>query len=697
MGRSVLNDWKSCLNLPQPPDDTDIFHPNVLSVNSTHPTNWPGGLHSDAEKGVYSRSHIPLSGYQKEKPSIITSANTFAHIPSKGQNLNVIHPFIVRLQNQLIGNTYFEISVKYILHHDADSQILARSPEPCISKAPTDSRASSRASEMCANGTDEGAVSTSILMETKDHSDNRGRSLTNDGPNARTSLGEPVNFSLHFVTSFQHRLYFCLGRFASRGTSSSNRPTFIPEQCSMFTIPVSPVLAVGRGVVVDNAAPFLGTYRFDEASTPNEDGPRGERERQGKQTSRPTLRVLNALEMESSAPTATSPDQPLTPKPHVGCKILAVDTQPCRSREQKCSGSPSSPTNTPFAPAGPRGHTERQERSQDIEMGKEGGNKETVVKERDAADPSATGKLGEYAPHSEESALQPAVAFLYSNTQFSKTTIKGVELYFPTHSLANKPRSDTGEITNMTVPTVWFTSVPGCLIGAEPRLTSHLRHHLQHSSSPPPSCIDSTNIFVTHATPSFRRRKNPSSLTAAWFCCARIFGRRSSCGRPIHSLQMYIGLYASQPRQLTPVRIDTSELANTRTYIRPTNNGQRRQSRLRYRQTAQTTPKFQRCACQCWMRNSKQVQIPCQWAMFVGFDNRREKDNGNNGPTLRDYETPHKGANSVKNKIRWPVSAALCKPNNGFPELWNGMMEGTHKLLIPGSEDNVGLFLNSWF
>ncbi|KAK1485284.1 hypothetical protein CABS01_13579 [Colletotrichum abscissum] len=92
--------------------------------------------------------------------------------------------------------------------------------------------------------------------------------------------------------------------------------------------------------------------------------------------------------MESSAPTATSPDQPLTPKPHVGCKILAVDTQPCRSREQTCSGSPSSPTNTPFAPAGPRGHTERQERSQDIEMGKEGGNKETVVKERDAADPS---------------------------------------------------------------------------------------------------------------------------------------------------------------------------------------------------------------------------------------------------------------------------------------------------------------------
>ncbi|KAK1462598.1 hypothetical protein CPAR01_14066 [Colletotrichum paranaense] len=92
--------------------------------------------------------------------------------------------------------------------------------------------------------------------------------------------------------------------------------------------------------------------------------------------------------MESSAPTATSPDQPLTPKPHVGCKILAVDTQPCRSREQTCSGSPSSPTNTLSAPAGPRGHTERQERSRDIEMGKEGGNKETVVKERDAADPS---------------------------------------------------------------------------------------------------------------------------------------------------------------------------------------------------------------------------------------------------------------------------------------------------------------------
>lgn len=72
-------------------------------------------------------------------------------------------------------------------------------------------------------------------------------------------------------------------------------------------------------------------------------------------------------------PTATSPDWPLTPKPHVGCRILAVDTQPCRSREQTCSGSPSSPTNTLPAPAGPRGSTERQERSQGIEMGKEGG------------------------------------------------------------------------------------------------------------------------------------------------------------------------------------------------------------------------------------------------------------------------------------------------------------------------------------
>lgn len=90
-------------------------------------------------------------------------------------------------------------------------------------------------------------------------------------------------------------------------------------------------------------------------------------------------------------------------------------------------------------------------------MGKVGGNKETVVKERDAADPSpnvhrlgasdkqyplhpsgATGKLRGYASHCEESALPPAVAFLYSYTQFSKKTIKGVEL---SHEASNQQQS----------------------------------------------------------------------------------------------------------------------------------------------------------------------------------------------------------------------------------------------------------------
>lgn len=59
---------------------------------------------------------------------------------------------------------------------------------------------------------------------------------------------------------------------------------------------------------------------------------------------------------------------------------------------------------------------------------------------------------------------------------------------------------------------------------------------------------------------------------------------------------------------------------------------------------------------------------------------------------------PHK-ADSVKKKIRWPVSVVLPCANQtmGFPEPWNGMMKGTYKLFVLDSQDSFELFLNLWF